>query len=135
MKYLTYEDLGNGKIYFKEVEFTYFNVLQEWKLTQMNEEWYTVKSAVSTEQNFSHESAVSLFPNPCKSGESIYIKRTGTPQTDSEMLIFDMQGRLINRENLYNKSGISAPSSAGIYNIMFREKGGTSGVTRLVVMD
>lgn len=134
-KYLTYEDLGNGKIYFKEVEYTFFNSLQEWKLSLLNEEWYTVKSTVSTEQNFSHESAVSFFPNPCMSGENINIKRAGTPQTDSEMLIFDMQGRLISRENLYNKSGISAPVSAGIYNILLRENGGISGVTRLVVVD
>lgn len=133
-KYLTYEDLGNGKVYFKEVEYTYFNSLQEWKLSLLNEEWYTVKSTVSTDENASNESLLSFFPNPCKSGESIYLKNTGS-FIDTEALIFDMQGKLVRRENLNNKSSINAPSSAGNYSVLLRSVTGIHGISKIVVLD
>jgi len=68
-------------------------------------------------------------------GQNLTIKEELANKENLEILIFDMQGRLVSRNNLTNQSSIQAPIHKGIYSILIREKSRLIGVTKLVIIE
>jgi len=132
-RYLKYEDLGNDTIYFKEEEYNYFGATDEWLLTRLIEEWYHIKTVVSIDNTEDFKEYISIFPNPSKIGQNLTIKTELTNKDKLEVLVFDMQGKLVSRNVLINQSSFSAPNQEGIYTILIREEGRLIGLAKQVI--
>jgi hypothetical protein len=81
------------------------------------------------------KSPVSFYPNPCKIGQTLNIREEFTNKESLEVLIFDIQGRLVSKNMLTNRSSFHAPSQAGVYTILIREEGRLIGIEKQIIME
>ena len=133
-RYLHFEDLGNNIIYFKEEEYNYFGATDEWLLIRLVEAWYHVKTTVGVGYVFNPHEHVSISPNPCKVGQSLTLKQQ-KDKGSREILVFDIQGRLVMSDILTNQSSFQAPKRQGAYSILIREDGRLIGVSKLIISE
>lgn len=133
-RYLSYEELEDGSIYFKDEEYTYLNLEDEWRLTKLIEEWYNIDQLkVGIDDEPGIDSDVVIYPNPCVAGQPMTIE-IDLPNIDGiEAFVFDVQGRLVVHQNLTKNTVIVAPNEPGIYSVLLRGGEGTIGVTKVVV--
>lgn len=134
-RYLQYEDLGNDTIYFKEEEYNYFGATDEWLLTRLVEEWYHIKTTVTVDNVTDFKESVSIFPNPCEVGQNLTIRKELTNKERLEVLVLDMQGRLVSRNTLTTPSSFHAPIHAGAYTILIREEGRLIGIAKQIIIE
>lgn len=134
-RYLQYEDLGEDKIYFKEEKYRYFSGTDEWLFTDLKEEWYHLNTIVDVDAVDNLKASISVFPNPSKIGQNLNFKIAFPDEENLEVLVFDMQGRLISRNLLVNPPSVQAPNKAGIYTILIRQEGRLIGVEKQVVVE
>ncbi len=131
--YYEIEELPDDRVYFKEIEYVYYYEDNDWSLTSLREEWYHKKKLTNIENEFNSKNKLSIYPNPCKTGQNLYFQNLITDNLDIEILIFDMNGKNVSSNKLNNKSFIKAPHQAGIYMIMVRENDNLIGVAKQIV--
>lgn len=134
-RYLEYEDLGNDAIYFKEERYNYFVATDEWLLTRLTEEWYHIKTIVNVDKIADFQKRVSIFPNPCAVGQSLTISSDLTNNERLEVLVFDMQGRLVSKNILTNQPSFQAPTQEGGYTILIRREGRLIGIAKQIIIE
>lgn len=133
-QYLHYEDLGNDSIYFRKEEYNYFSASDEWLLIRLIEEWYHANTITNIEIVADIKESISVFPNPCKVGQKLKIEIGETYKNGLEILVFELQGKLISRNILTSQSLIYAPTQEGVYTILIREEGRLIGVSKQIII-
>jgi hypothetical protein len=78
---------------------------------------------------------LTIFPNPCRAGQKVSFCAIPDTERALEILIFDMQGRLIAHETAASTPNFRTPERSGTYTVLFREKEQLLGVSKLIVMD
>jgi hypothetical protein len=78
---------------------------------------------------------VSIYPNPCKIGQTLNIREEFTNKESLEVLIFDIQGRLVSKNMLANQLSFNAPFQAGVYTILIREEGRLIGIQKQIIIE
>lgn len=134
-EYFHYENLGNDSIYFKQEEYNYSSLTDEWNLRREIEIWFHLKLLVDLDNVNRPSELLSIYPNPCQAGQYLNIKNDLGDQEDVEILIFDIQGKLVSRCSLVKQTIIQAPKQQGIYTILFKKKGQLIGVSKQVIID
>jgi len=133
-RYLHYEELGNDEIYFKEEQFFFFEAINEWVLTRLIEEWYHIK-ALDDEGFNNLDEGVFTFPNPSTIGGVITIGNQVKGKGNLQVLIYDMQGRLISTSVLKDQSTFQAPNRKGVYNVLILEEDQLIGVVKQLIIE
>lgn len=131
--YYGIEELPDDRVYFKKTEYVYYYEDNDWSLTSLREEWYHKKKLTSIENEFNSKNELSIYPNPCKTGQNLYFQNLRTDNLDIEILIFDINGKFVSSNKLNNKSFIQAPHQVGMYMIMVRENDNLIGVAKQIV--
>lgn len=131
---LQYKDLGNDRIYFKEETYIYNMSTDEWLLSFLTEEWYHIKNTVHIDVSTESKKPVSFYPNPCKVGQDLTINMNLSNNSGLEILVFDMEGRLVSHNILLNQTTIHSPIKEGVYSILIREKGQLIGVVKQLII-
>lgn len=134
-QYFQYEELGNDSIYLKQEFYQYYSSIDDWSLTRLSEGWYHLKMLVDVDNIYDQNEFLSIYPNPSRAGQNLIIKEDLLHKENVEILIFDMQGKLISRNILANQTSFKAPAQEGIYTILIHENGRLVGVTKQVIID
>ncbi|MEI6410793.1 MAG: T9SS type A sorting domain-containing protein [Bacteroidota bacterium] len=134
-RYITYLDLGNNKVYFKDEQYFYSSSAGAWFLWGMNEEWYHIKGTTGISDKPYQEATTSMFPNPCKAGQEFTFLTNKTRHDRVEIIIFDMQGRLILKQIGNNSVKIPAPQYPGNYIVLMRNNAGLIGLEKLIIVE
>jgi len=131
--YYEIEELPGDTVYFLNTEYVYYDEDGDWSLTSVGESWYHKKTYTSIEAITKKEMQLSVYPNPCKAGQDLYLKNVIHNQSDMEVIIFDEQGRMVSCKSYNNKSSFSAPDDTGIYIVILRKEGKKVGVSKQIV--
>jgi len=134
-RYLQYEELSDDSIYFKEQKYHYYEAANKWMLTRFIEEWYHIQKPLNVDDIAKYQEQLSIFPNPGHSGQKLKLKNNLAASGTIEVLIFDMNGRLVFSDILNSQSSFQAPEHEGIYTILIREKGQLIGYSKQLIIE
>lgn len=134
-RYIKYEELGNGRVYYREEYYGYSNFDNSLLNTYVTEEWYHDETTSSTNDFSKPNKQICLYPNPCKMGQKISIQREITTNENLEALFINQQGQLMKIEKLTNQPSIFAPMETGIITLLLRGDGRLIGVSKLLVVE
>lgn len=134
-RYIKYEELGNGRVYYRDEYFNYSTYDYSLRGTSLTEEWYHDESTSNTTSPQRPSKQVLLYPNPCKKGQKITIELETATNENLEALFTNEQGQLIKIEQLTNQASIFAPMETGITTVFLRGNGRLIGVSKLLVVE
>lgn len=132
-RYLRYEDLGNGKVYFIDETYSYQSSTGEYKLTRLREEWYHVMVTSSVGDMITDVNNLHIFPNPALPGQELNIKDISFGHLKGKILFFNEQGQLVSIQS--SNHPVLAPSKSGVYMVMVRDHERVLGIVKQVVAE
>ena len=130
-----YTLLDNGMVYFVNAALLYHSNVGQWLPYYKREEWYHVHVSVDNKEVPLSKDNLTIFPNPCRAGQKVSFLAIPDTERALEILIFDMQGRLIVHEKAASTPNFRTPERSGTYTVLFREKEQLLGVSKLIVTD
>ena len=134
-RFLAYEDLGDDTIYFKEEQYRFYTISNAWFKTLLKEEWYQVKPPGIVDDTTNNLSQVLFFPNPSSLGVQINLTQPWSEKSSLEILVFDINGRMVLTKSLNRQASFQGPSKKGVYTILIREEGRLVGVSKQVIIE
>ena len=104
-------------------------------MNSLIEEWYHIKTFVGVDDIIKNQGQIVVFPNPGQVGGNLKLMENMTGKGNIEILVFDMNGRLVSSHILNSQSSFQAPKHKGIYTILIREEGRLIGISKQVIID
>ncbi len=134
-QYFQYEELDNDTVYFKNEEYRYFTPANQWRLVNLQEEWYHAKELVHNDEWPSTKALLSIYPNPCEPGQLLNLPTDIPIDQNLDILVYHQNGQLVSRTNLKSLSPLKAPEEPGIYTIVFQQNGRLMGTSKQIVIE